>query len=89
MALDFYRPLKLEQNIDGTQIDTVPTEADESEDVPLVHAVAIGDKNTFVKKIDSEIVLQDGVSGEKKLSELTGGAGVSQEFVVAMCVALG
>lgn len=86
---DFYRPLKYEQDIDGTELDYLPTEADESEDIPLVKGVAVEDKNTLVKKVDGELAFEDGVSGEKKLSELIGSGGVTKEWVIAITTALG
>lgn len=87
--MDFYRPLKFEQDIDGTQIDVLPTDANETEDAALVHAIAVSDKNTLIKQVDLELAFQDGINGLQKLSALTGGAGVSKEYVIAMSIALG
>lgn len=51
---------------------------------------AVEDENTCVIKVDGELALKDAVSGTKKLSELSGsGGGVTEEFVIAMAVALG
>ena len=69
--VDKVKPLKFEESIDGTEIDPIPTESDESEDYLAGKGIALENLDTHLIDLQSsEIAFTDPTSGTKKVSDL-------------------
>lgn len=69
--MDKVRPLKIENDIDGTQNDQFTTELNPNEDYIAAKGLAFENTDThYIDIYNNEITLTDPVSGKKRLSEL-------------------
>ena len=77
---DFVRCLKFENDI--SEIDYLPTEIDEREDIALVNGIAI-DENIIIQTKNGEWVMQDNKHGtnQRKISD--------KNYTIAMSIVLG
>jgi|WetSurMetagenome_2_1015567.scaffolds.fasta_scaffold1077254_2 hypothetical protein len=86
MAIDWEIPVIQDDNGDGHGF---PSPLNPDSEGIRTKGYAVEDENTYVFKKDGEIAFADSINGQKKLSELSGGGGVTKEFVIAMAVGLG